>query len=116
MEAMGLSADLPAAETDAEAEVLASSMHQAFVNLRTGRAVQLPPPIEGYYDGLDAGAKAMIDHALACAIVGSRETVKRKLDAFIARTGAYEVIAANQVFDHGKRLRSFEILAEAGGF
>ncbi len=106
---------ITAAPTDEEAQVLASSMHQAFVNLRTGRATQLPPPVEGYYENLDEGAKAMIDHALACAIVGGPETVKAKLDAFIARTGADEVIAANQVFDHGKRLRSFEILAQAGG-
>ena len=104
-----------AAETDAEAQLLASSMHQAFVNLRTGYAAQLPPPVEGYYDRLDDDAKAMIDHALACAIVGGPQTVKTKLDAFIARTGADEVIAANQVFDHAKRVRSFEILAEAGG-
>ena len=104
-----------AAETDAEAQFLASSMHQAFVNLRTGRAAQLPPPIEGYYQSLDEGAKGMIDHALACAIVGGPATVKRKLEAFIARTGADEVIVANQVFDHAKRLRSFEILAVAGG-
>jgi luciferase family oxidoreductase group 1 len=104
-----------AAPTDEEAQLLASSMHQAFVNLRTGRATQLPPPIEGYYEGLDEGAKGMIDHALACAIVGGPQTVKAKLEAFVARTGADEVIAANQVFDHGKRLRSFELLAEAAG-
>jgi luciferase family oxidoreductase group 1 len=104
-----------AAPTDEEAQLLASSMHQAFVNLRTGRATQLPPPVEGYYESLDEGAKGMIDHALACAIVGGPETVKTKLSAFIARTGADEIIAANQVFDHDKRLRSFEILAQAGG-
>lgn len=104
-----------AAETDAEAQVLASSMHQAFVNLRTGRAAQLPPPVEGYYEALDEDAKGMIDHALACAIVGGPQTVRTKLDAFIARTGADEVIAANQVFDHARRIRSFEILAEVGG-
>ena len=104
-----------AAETDAEAQFLASSMHQAFVNLRTGRAAPLPPPVEGYYGSLDEGAKGMIDHALSCAIVGGPETVKAKLDAFLARTGADELIAANQVFDHPKRIRSFEILGEVGG-
>jgi luciferase family oxidoreductase group 1 len=104
-----------AADTDAEAELLASSMQQAFVNLRTGRAAKLPPPIEGYYESLDDGARGMIDHALACAIVGGPQTVKAKLEAFLARTGADELIAANQVFDPAKRIRSFEILAEAGG-
>jgi luciferase family oxidoreductase group 1 len=106
---------ITAADTDAEAQRLATSMYQAFVNLRTGRAAQLPPPADGYLESLDAGARAMIDHALACAIVGGPQTVKAGLEAFIARTGADEVIAANQIFDHQARLRSFEILAGAGG-
>jgi luciferase family oxidoreductase group 1 len=106
---------ITAADTDAEAQRLATSMYQAFVNLRNGRAARLPPPVDGYLESLDAGARGMIDHALACAIVGGPQTVKAGLEAFIARTGADEVIAANQVFDHAARLRSFEILARAGG-
>ncbi len=104
-----------AAPSDEEAQFLESSMQQAFVNLRSGRAAQLPPPVEGYYENLDPGARGMIGHALACAIVGGPATVKQKLADFLARTGADELIAANQIFDHDKRVRSFGILAEAGG-
>ena len=58
-------------------------------------------------------AKAMLDQALSCAIVGSPATVRSGLDAFVRRTGADELMVTAQIFDHKARLRSFEILAEA---
>ena len=100
-----------AAPTDAEARLLFSSQQQAFVNLRSGRAGPLPPPMEGYEEGLEPVAKAMLANALSCAIVGGPETVKAGLKAFIARTGADELIITAQIFDHAARIRSFEIAA-----
>jgi luciferase family oxidoreductase group 1 len=102
-----------AAETDAEARLLFSSQQQAFVNLRTGRAGKLPPPVEGYYESLDPMARSMLDQALSCAVVGSPETVRRGVADFAARTGADELVVTGQIFDHAARLRSFEILADA---
>jgi luciferase family oxidoreductase group 1 len=102
-----------AAETDAEARWLFSSLQQAFVNLRSGRPGPLPPPVENYEAGLDPRAKAILDDALACAIVGGPETVKAGLKAFVARTGADELMITAQVFDHAARVRSFEIAAAA---
>ena len=58
-------------------------------------------------------AKAMLDQALSCAVVGSPSTVKKGLDAFIRRTGADELMVTAQIFDQKARVRSFEILAEA---
>jgi alkanesulfonate monooxygenase SsuD/methylene tetrahydromethanopterin reductase-like flavin-dependent oxidoreductase (luciferase family) len=104
-----------AADTDAEARLLATSLYQAFVNLRTGRAGPLPPPVEGFFERLEPGARAMLDHALACAVIGGPETVRRGLQAFAARTGADEVMITSQIFDHAARRRSFEIVAEAWG-
>jgi luciferase family oxidoreductase group 1 len=102
-----------AADTDEEARFLATSQQQAFVNLRSGRPGPLPPPVEGYFERLDAGAQAMLNHALACAVIGSPETVRAGLAAFARRTGADELIVTGGIFDHEKRLRSFEIAAEA---
>jgi luciferase family oxidoreductase group 1 len=101
-----------AAATDAEADLLFSSLQQAFVNLRTGRPGPLPPPVSGYRSHVDPMASAMLDHALSCAIVGSPETVRDGLDAFVRRTGADELMVTAQVFDHAARVRSFEILAD----
>ena len=55
----------------------------------------------------------MLDQALACAVVGAPETVRRGLAAFIARTGADELMVTAQIFDHAARVRSFEITAQA---
>jgi alkanesulfonate monooxygenase SsuD/methylene tetrahydromethanopterin reductase-like flavin-dependent oxidoreductase (luciferase family) len=102
-----------AAATDAQAQLLFTSLQQAFVNLRTGRPGPLPPPVQGYADQLPREVRAMLDHVLSCSIVGSPETVRAGLAAFAARTGADELMVTAQIFDHQARLRSFEILAEA---
>ena len=58
----------------------------------------------------------MIAQALSCAAVGSRDTVRRGLESFIASTAADEIIVTSQIFDHAARLRSFEITASLTDF
>lgn len=106
--------NIVAADTDAEAKLLFTSVQQAFVNLRSGRPGRLPAPLEGYERELDPVARQMLSQTLACAVVGSPETVRRGVEAFIARTGADELMVTAQVFDHEARKRSYEILAEVG--
>lgn len=101
-----------AAPTDAEARLLFTSLQQAFVNLRSGRPGKLPPPVENYDRDLDPVARTMLNQALSCAVVGSPETVRQGVEAFIQRTGADELMVTAQVFDHAARVRSFEILAD----
>ncbi|MBB3899267.1 LLM class flavin-dependent oxidoreductase [Roseococcus suduntuyensis] len=101
-----------AAETDAEARRLFSSLQQAFVNLRSGRPGKLPRPVEGFEASLDLRARATLDHALACSVVGGPETVRHGIAEFVARTGADELMVTAQIHDHAARVRSFEILAE----
>ncbi len=107
-----LGVNVVAADTDEEAKLLFTSVQQAFVNLRSGRPGRLPAPVEGYDRDLDPIARQMLSQTLSCAIVGSRETVRRGLEAFIARTGADELMVTSQVFDHEARKRSYQILAE----
>jgi luciferase family oxidoreductase group 1 len=101
-----------AAESDTEARFLATSMQQAFVNLRSGRPMQLPPPIDGYESQLPPSAKALLADVLACSAVGSPETVRNALVAFIERTRTDELMITAQIFDHSARLRSYEIAAD----
>jgi len=108
-----LGLNVVAAPTDEEAKYLFTSLQQAFVNLRSGRPGRLPPPVAGYERDLDPAARAMLAQALSCAIIGSPQTIRRGLEAFLARTGADELMVTAQVFDHAARVRSFEILAEA---
>jgi luciferase family oxidoreductase group 1 len=100
-----------AADSDEEARLLATSLMQAFVNLRTGRATKLPPPQPGYAETLPPPARAMLDEVLSCSAIGAPKTVEAAIHAFVERTGADELMITSQIFDHQARLRSFEIVA-----
>ena len=101
-----------AAETDAEARRLFTSLQQQFVNLRRGHPTPLQPPFESSEGRWSAMEQAGIDRSLAEALVGSRDTVRRGLDAFLAKTEADEIMITAQIYDHQARLRSFEIVSE----
>ena len=64
---------------------------------------------------LDPQARAILADALGCAIVGGSDTVRDGLEDFIRHTGADELMVTANIFDHDKRKRSFEIVAEAHG-
>ena len=100
-----------AADTDEEARFLSTSRQQAFLNLRRGRPTRLPPPSDKV--AMSWQEEAMIAEALSCSAVGSPETVRRELAAFIERTKPDELIIAAQIYDHAAQLRSYEITAEA---
>jgi luciferase family oxidoreductase group 1 len=101
------------ADTVQEAQFRATSMQQAFVNLRSGRPSQLPPPVEGYLERLGPQERGILDQVLSCASIGTPDIVHRDLSDFVKRTGADELMITSQIFDHRARLRSFEIAAQA---
>ena len=100
-----------AAETDAEAHLLASSAQQAFVNLRSGRPTQLPPPLKDYESQLHPQARAVLADVLACSAIGAESTVRARVADFIARTRPDELMITSQIFSHEARLRSYQIAA-----
>jgi luciferase family oxidoreductase group 1 len=101
-----------AADTDEEAKLLATSMQQAFVNLRSGRPSRLPPPMADYLDRIGPQERALLDQVLPCSAIGSKQTVLRTVKEFIAHTGADELMITSQIFDHAARLHSYEIAAQ----
>ncbi|KQU48205.1 alkane 1-monooxygenase [Sphingomonas sp. Leaf339] len=102
-----------AADTDAEAELLATSQQQAFVALRTGNPRQLPPPVAGYRDSLGAQGNAVLDQVLSCSAIGGPAKVAQGLAAFVARTQVNEVMVTSAIYDHDARKRSLSITAAA---
>lgn len=104
-----------AADDDAQAELLASSWQQAFVNLRSGRPGQLPPPVPDYRRSIGPAENALLDSVLACTAIGKSHAVRERLCDFVAQTGVDELIVASGIHDHAARLRSYEIAAEATG-
>lgn len=101
-----------AAESDAQGRFLATSLQQAFMNMRSGRPKQLPPPIESYESQLPPSEQAFFADVLSCSAIGSPETVRRALTAFVERTRPDELMITSEIFDHRARLRSYEMAAE----
>ena len=100
-----------AADTDEEAALMATSLMQAFIALRSGTPGQLPPPVPGYYENLSPTQRAGLDHVLSCSAIGGPDKVHAAIRAFVDRTGADELMITSQTYDHDARLRSFEIVA-----
>lgn len=101
-----------AADTDEQAQFLATSWQQSFVNLRSGRPSRLPPPEKGYLDKIGPQAQELLQHVLSCSAIGAPDTVAIQLQAFLDKTGADELMITSNMFDHTARLRSYEITAQ----
>lgn len=102
-----------AAPTREEAEFIATSAQQAFVNLRIGSPGQLPPPVAGFKERLGPGERQMLDQVLSCSAIGTPAEVRAAMEQFAAHTGADELLLGGMIHDHAARMRSFAIAAEA---
>ena len=101
-----------AADTDAEAWRLFTSQQQAFTRMLRNARGQLPPPIDDIETFWTTAEKVQASRMLRCAFVGAKDSVLSRLAAFIGETQADEVIVGAMIYDHGARVRSYEILAE----
>jgi len=107
--------NIVAADTDGEARRLATTQQMSFADIfRGARGLSKPPidDIELYWSPME---KAQAMQMLARTIVGSPDTVRAGIDALVAETGADELMIVSDVYDHQARLRSFELIAQAGG-
>jgi len=107
-----VAANLVAADSDAEARRLFTSIQLQFLRLRRGTPGQLPPPVDDMSAHWNEMEEAMVRRTLRCSAVGGPETVRTQLSALIAETGADELILTSHLFDHPARLRSYEIGAQ----
>jgi luciferase family oxidoreductase group 1 len=104
-----------AADTDAEAGRLFTTLQQQFLNLIRGAPREMPPPVETMDGRWSPAERAHVERMTRVSVVGSPETVRRGLEAVVAATGADELILTAQIYDHAARLHSFEIAASLVG-
>ncbi len=102
-----------AADTDAAARRLFTSVQQSFANMFRGKRGLLPPPIDDIEAYWSPAEKHQASAMLACSFVGTPDSVGEGLARFIERTGVDEIMVAAAVFDQPARLRSYELLTEA---
>ncbi|AKM08970.1 LLM class flavin-dependent oxidoreductase [Croceicoccus naphthovorans] len=108
-----VAANCYAADTREKAELIASSMDQSFVALRTGTPGRLPPPVPGYRNSLPPAALAGLQAMRKVSAIGTADDVRETLAALIARTGADELILTGSTYDPEARLTSLKIAMQA---
>jgi luciferase family oxidoreductase group 1 len=101
-----------AARTDEEARYLFTTVQQAFTNLARGRPGPQQPPIRDIEQYWSPSEKLRASHMLKYAVVGAPETVHDGLRRLIAATEADEVMVVSNIYDHARRVRSYEIVSE----
>jgi luciferase family oxidoreductase group 1 len=103
------------ADTDEEAEFLSTSYYGRVIGILTGNRSPLEPPFEVTNEFRNIIQQPAVQQMSKYAFIGSKETVKKKVKAFIAQTGVDELIVATHVFDVKDRIKSVELFAEVMG-
>jgi luciferase family oxidoreductase group 1 len=106
-----VAANIIAADSDAEARRLFTSLQQAFVKLRRGMPGKLAPPVDDINTVASPQDLAGLNHSLVYSFVGAPETVVRGLRSFLQMTQADELIISGHIFEHAARLHSYELAA-----
>jgi luciferase family oxidoreductase group 1 len=103
---------LIAAETDREAERLATTVYLKFLHLIRGQPILSSPPVESMEGHWNLYERSVVEMKLEAAIIGGPEKVRRELAAFVQRMEVNEVMISTDAFYHRDRLRSYEIVSE----
>ena len=103
------------ADSDAEAERLAATIDLNFVRRRRGEYLPLASPEEATAYPYSPAERGLIARNRTRLFVGSKTTVLERLQPIITATKADEVMVTSMIYDHGARLRSYQLLAEAFG-
>ena len=102
-----------AAETDAEAARLHTSLQLAFAQMAQGKSGRLPHPVKAVEDVLPLPLLTMVDARLRYSAVGAAERVARALGIIVARHAPDELILSHTIHDEAARRRSIEIAGTA---
>ena len=101
-----------AAETDAAARRLFTTPQQRFLRLIRNQPVELLPPVDSMEEIWNDFERAAVENKLGAAIVGSKATVKARLEKLVEEASADEVIVVTDTYELADRFRSYELVAE----
>ncbi len=99
------------ADTDEKAQRLATSFYMLAMGIVTGKRQPLQPPVksmEGIWNDFE---KAAVQQMLQFSFIGSAETVKEQLQAFVNDTDIDELMVASHIYDNGAKIRSYELIS-----
>ncbi|RIJ41383.1 LLM class flavin-dependent oxidoreductase [Pontibacter oryzae] len=103
-----------AADSDNEANKLATSLYTSFLNVIRGTANPMLPPVESMDDLWDTSEKYAVQQMLRYSFIGSKATVQEEMQAFLDETQVDELMISTGIYEQSARLHSYELLAELG--
>jgi luciferase family oxidoreductase group 1 len=100
-----------AADTDPEAQFLATSLYQSFLNVIKGTAMPMQPPVRNMDQHWNAAERYAVNQMLTYTFIGSAKTLEKEIQEFINQTQVDEIMVASNIYEHSARLRAYEILS-----
>ena len=100
------------ADTDEQAEYLATSVYQRILALMRGQSLMQKPPVESMNGLWLPHEREAVGDFLGLAMIGSPQKVKAKLEVLLEQTQADELIFTCDLYEHADRVRSYELLAQ----
>jgi luciferase family oxidoreductase group 1 len=101
-----------AADTDAEAKKLATSLYQMFLGIVTGKRKRLQPPVDNMDEIWTEYERELTGQMLAISFIGEPATIKKDIEIFISKTGIDEIMVISNVFDQQAKLHSYHLFSE----
>lgn len=102
-----------AADTETEAERLATSVQQFFLGVITGNRKLLQSPVDHMNNVWNISERYAVSQMLAYLFIGDKEKIKKGMQAFLQQTQVNEVMVTSHIYDQAARIRSYEIFSEA---
>jgi luciferase family oxidoreductase group 1 len=100
-----------AADTDEEAEVLATSFYQMALGMIRNKRQAMQPPIPTMEGLWSEPERAAVQHMLQFSFVGSAETVRKEMEAFVQSTGIQELMITSHIYDLEAKKKSYRLVA-----
>jgi luciferase family oxidoreductase group 1 len=101
-----------AADTDAEANRLSTSLKRFFMGVVTGKLELLQPPVENMNGVWTDYEEEAVNQMIACSFFGGPETIKEDMESFIKQTQVDEIMVTSHIFDHQARVHSYKLFAD----
>lgn len=100
------------AETNEEADRLATTMDLAWLRIRRGEFRPLPSPDEAMAYAYSDFEREAVREYRSRTVIGNPQKVRAQIEELVRDSGADEVMVVSNLYDHTARLRSYELLAQ----
>jgi len=100
-----------AADSNEEANLLATSLYQMFIGIITGKRKRLQPPVSNMDELWTEYEREAANQMLAYSFIGNPEKIKKEVNEFVKMTAINEIMVISNIYEQRAKLRSYELFA-----